>query len=64
MRILVVYLTVLYVALCTRLHSLTLNDIADMPVDAIKPALTVAKKVAMSKLGLSKSRTIGSYFGK
>lgn len=49
-------------------HGLSLSDITNMPIDALQPALSgdfngAAQKYAMSKIGLSQSRTIGSYFG-
>jgi hypothetical protein len=50
-------------------HGLSLDDIANLPVDALQPALSgdfnsVAQKYAMSKVGLSNSKTLGSYFGR
>ena len=52
-----------------RAHGISLDDIANLPVDALQPALSgdfnsVAQKYAMSKVGLSNSKTVGSYFGR
>ena len=46
-----------------------MDDISNMPVDAIWPMMKgdtndVIKKYALSQVGISGSRTIGSYFGK
>lgn len=49
-------------------HGLSFSDITSMPMDALGNAVRgdfsgAAQKYAMSKMGLSESRTLGSYFG-